>query len=205
MSLILNLKTVIKSLWIVKVGNNVQFRVVRVHEAVKKDNSVHVSFNLTICCRWLSSWMCAFARAIFIPLLCACCCVHSAPSCRPFAYYYLLSSNLSESSRGGIQTIEIFPLCTHTAATIHRPFQIFASRLFVKLVPLFCPRILHLVYHLFAQLWWLLPCSLARVSVWLCEVTSVKWSFRSYIRFFWFIIVSAVTAVVINFIISLSD
>jgi hypothetical protein len=154
----------------------------------------------------LSSWMCAFARAIFIPLLCVL--LLCAFCAKLSAICLLLFAQLKsewEQPRGYPNYSLIFPLCTQTAATIHRPFQIFASRLFVRLVPLFCPRILHLVYHLFAQLWWLLPCSLARVSVWLCEVTSVKWSFRSYIRFLWFIIVSAVTAVVINFIISLSD
>lgn len=163
MSLILNLKTVIKSLWIVKEGNNVQFRVVRVHEAVKMDNSVHVSFNLTICCRWLSECVPLPVPYLFlfcVLLLCAFCAKLSAICLLLFAQ---LKSEW-EQPRGYPNYSLIFPLCTHTAATIHRPFQIFASRLFVKLVPLFCPRILHLVYHLFAQLWWL-PCSLARVSV----------------------------------------
>lgn len=205
MSLILNLKTVIKSLWIVKVGNNVQFRVVRVHEAVKKDNSVHVSFNLTICCRWLSSWMCAFARAIFIPLLCA---VLLCAFCAKLsAICLLLFAQLKsewEQPRGYPNYRDLSLVHTH-CSNYPPAISNICFPIVRKACPLFCPRILHLVYHLFAQLWWLLPCSLARVSVWLCEVTSVKWSFRSYIRFFLFIIVSAVTAVVINFIISLSD
>jgi hypothetical protein len=104
----------------------------------------------------LTLWMCAVA---ILFLFCVRCCVHSVPSCWLFAY--LLSSNLSESSRGGILARSFSTTTTHN---IHRPFQIFVSRLFTDVVPLLCPHILHLVYHLFAQLC-AHHCSLSVVSL----------------------------------------
>ncbi len=134
MSLILDLKTVIKSLWIVKGGNNVQFRVVGVHEAVKKDNSVHVSFNLTICCRWLSLNVCLCPCHIYSSFVCVAVCI-----LRQAVGHLLIIICLAQiwvrATEGGIQTRDLSLLHTHN-------YPPAISNICFPIVPKACPPVL---------------------------------------------------------------